>query len=94
MEYFFMGNLRVFDLYPPRKLTCPLKIDGWKMIHFLLGRLGLFSGAILVFGGVMSLPFSRFRLIKGLLATCLSHIGAFFLGGCGMGWGWEIATIY
>ena len=42
----------------------------------------------------MSLPFSRFSLIKGFLATCLSHIGAFFLGGCGMGWGGRLPRYF
>ena len=37
----------------PRKLTCPLKIDGWKMIHFLLGwSLFLVTNSFIFRGGI------------------------------------------
>ena len=36
--------------YPPLKLTCsPLKMDGWKMIHFLLGWMAYFEGRTVSF---------------------------------------------
>ena len=34
--------------YTPKKLTCPLKINGWKMIHFLL-KWYLFRGHVFFF---------------------------------------------
>ena len=63
----FWGLLKLLYSPPTKTNTCPLKIDGWKMIHFLFGeKRRIFSGTILVFGGVTSLPFSRFSAIKGL----------------------------
>ena len=49
-----------FGAYTPRKLTCPLKIDGWKIYSYWNGH---FLGDMLVFRGVKCEFFTGWRLV-------------------------------